>query len=154
MALKTLSKEEAFKEGSELWIIPDRKNSIWARRIDWHLQFLISRSMIHVSPQISLDLNDIVRANEIDLQVPEISKNAPLLIFSVDLLPNRQTIHLPYSSNLKVWLERAYELWENLKKPSVRIFLPKAQAAEEFDDLWPEAKHRRGVSVVEDIASS
>lgn len=148
--MNVLSATEAFSEGSELWIIPDRRNSFWARRIDWHLQFLISRSMIHESPQISPELKRIVTDNEIDNEIGDISKSAPLLIFSVDLLPNRETVHLPFGNNFKTWIDRAATVWQNLKKPSVRIFLPRAQDVDEFNKIWPEFT---GVSVVVDSES-
>lgn len=152
MAINSLPIENAFDDGSELWIIPDRRNSYWAKRIDWHLQFLISRSMIHEAPKISEKLKQIIKENEIESDVWNTPKNAPLLIFSVDLLPNRETIHLPYGTSFKTWVERAHHLWSDLKKPSARIFLPKAQDVEEFIELWPESKKEKAqVTVVVDI---
>ncbi len=149
--MNILSPTEAFSQGSELWIIPDRRNSYWARRIDWHLQFLISRSMAHESPQISPELKRIVTDNEIDNEIGDISKSAPLLIFSVDLLPNRETVHLPFGNNFKTWIERASSVWQNLKKPTVRVFLPRTQNIDEFKNHWADLDDT--VSVVVDTES-
>jgi len=136
--MNIITAHEALTQGSELWIIPDRRHSYWARRIDWHLQFLISRSMIHEAPVISKQLQKIIDENEIDNQLEELPKSAPLLIFSVDLLPNRETVHLPYGNNFKTWCERALQLWENLKRPTVRVFLPRSQSVEELKNHWPQ----------------
>ncbi len=146
---KTLDPQNALEEGSELWVIPDRRNSYWARRIDWHLQFLISRSMIHESPQISGTLEKILKDNDLENDFGGAPKNLPLLIFSVDLLPNREIIHLPYSNNFEAWLESVQAIWKNLKTPSIRVFLPREQDSKDFNSHWTEKKNN--VSVVIDI---
>lgn len=149
MAIKHLRPNDAFSEGAEVWIVPDRGTSYWSRRIDWHLQFLISRSMIHKSPTLSPFLEKIIEANEIDSNVIALPKDSPLLIFSVDLLPNRETIHLPYGANFKSWMEKVQDIWQNLNQPAARIFLPQGYAFEDFSSHWTDRK-KSSVSVVVD----
>lgn len=152
MAIKPLSPVEAFSPGAELWIIPDRRNSYWARRIDWHLQFLISRSMIHQSPRISRDLEKIVKDNEITFYDDDVPRGAPLLIFSVDLLPNRETVLLPIGSKFSEWVEKASRVWKDLKTPPLRIFLPKDRSPSDFEEVWKSKTDE--ITIVADISGS
>lgn len=153
MKAQLTDKSRALDPGAELWIIPDRRSSSWSRNIDWYLQFLISKAMIHKAPQVSNELYRRMQENEMDVFSHELSHSSPLLILSEQQLPNKKTVHLPFLGDQAEWVKQVHEVWSGFNSPSLRVFLPKGLEAKEFTSSWPTSKNKTDslhISFVED----
>lgn len=125
-----------YAEGSELWIIPDKSSSYWSQKLDWYLNFQVSKASTFQRTEMADDLKDIVKEEEIDLTSIPMQEKSPLLIASPKHLPNTMTVVLSYDENKKAeWLEQIEKTWIELGKPSTRVFLPKFFNPKEFTEF-------------------
>ena len=124
--------------GKNLWIIPDRAHSDWATTLDWYLHFQISKASSRRPHEFPEKLIEMAKQADVDLptrpQPADVSRE-PLLIYSARLLPNRETLHLPYNGNIQEWLRKAGDIWNNLHEPDARIFLPRGVRPDHFKGL-------------------
>jgi hypothetical protein len=133
----TLSQASALNPGADLWVVADLNHSKWTSKLDWHLNFQIAKASRHKSPELSPFLKEALEQTgqqELRFDVD----GAPLLIQSESLLPNKWILIVPYAGDMKAWLSRISKAWTDLKKPSIRIFLPTGQSASQvtqFEDI-------------------
>jgi hypothetical protein len=136
MAIKFLTAEEALRADSELWILPDISNSNWAKKIDWYLNFQICKST-RLSPSTFSDfLTQTLIETGIEKRDFLLTVEAPLMIASHDLLPNKWVVILPWKHSLAEWISQSAKIWTNLKKPSCRLFLPTGQSTVSLHQYW------------------
>lgn len=151
MSAEVLNSEKAFSSGHNLWIVPDREHSNWAQKIDWYLQFQISKASIHKPYEPSEFLKNTLSQYDLisdDMNMPD---RKSLLIFTSHALPNHQLVSIIFSkSNFKAWVQSIYEVWTNLKSPSLRVFLPKGVSEKEFTQNWPHKDSLSQISLVRD----
>lgn len=138
--MNVLSLVSAFTPGSDLWLVPDVKNSRWTQKLDWYLNFQILRSQ-RQNPSETRNFTRYVQ-KETGLEVVDYlaSKNAPLMITSCEFFPNKWVVVLPLHADFKTWVREAGAIWENLKEPTLRFFLPTGQSAGSFQKEW-QARH-------------
>ena len=134
MPIKQLSYHTALTPGSDLWVLSEKKYSFWTRKIDWYLNFQISRKFSHTN----LSSDQVERlTNEWELPYFKLdldNTNKALMIASESFLPNTKTIILPFiNKHLTSWICEALKVWENIKYPSLRLFLPNDQHYEKTD---------------------
>ncbi|MBX7231159.1 MAG: hypothetical protein K1X29_03635 [Bdellovibrionales bacterium] len=140
MSVHKLVEAVAFSGMTQLWVIPDPQNSGWARLIDWYVNFQMIRAQNHQKPQFSGELLHML--DELGLLHPttEDFSHRPLLLDSSLRLPVQQLISLPFTSDLKSWLENCAEIIKKLNVSSFRIFLPQGityQQVEKYgSSLW------------------
>lgn len=147
MSLKKLVNPGAFGQGADLWIIPDPKNSSWARKIDWYLNLQIQRAKNHQPQKISSFLKTILENNELELPEFDIKGDTPLLVNSHNHLPTRSVLHVPMADTPDKWVEECYKIWTGLSEPTVRFFLPEEISEDFFEKKWPKDK-QAGVTFV------
>ena len=148
MSIKQLSYHTALTPGSNLWILSEKRYSSWTRKIDWYLNFQISRNFPHI------DLSDEkIKQLVNDWQLPHFKldldrKNRAIMIASENFLPNTKTVILPFiGESLESWICEALRVWKNLQHPSVRLFFPndkyykKADYIKVIDQLLPIKKN-------------
>ena len=103
-----IGQNHAFSKGCSLWIAP--QPSDWAKKMDWHLCFLFEKSK---------------------------TKHEAFLAESSRHLPNDKTLFLSFKKGEEeLWIKKARKFWQDLEKPSLRIFLNANQ--KDFTALWPE----------------
>lgn len=143
MRLKQLSYHTALTPGANLWILPDRESSFWTKKIDWYLNFQISihTSRFYLSPQ------QIKHLQEWDLPYMPKKIYQVRMIASSQLLPNTQTVIIPFKKEITHWIKQAQKIWINLKTPSLRLFLPDHSISNDVEDSWP--KTQTEISIVE-----
>lgn len=130
--LQKLSNTHYLSHGSDLWILPDLKTSTWAQSLDWHLNFQLTKSLTHRTKRLSGKLLNIVEEHSVDHSLFEFSQSTPTLLATSQLLPNQSTVLLPFKEDLDIWLQSTYQIWDDLKKPSLRVFLPKNISEKSF----------------------
>lgn len=136
MSVTTLSHSSSWNPGADLWVVADFKNSRWSAKIDWHLNFQIVKAQRHKLESLSPFLINVLERT--GLPQPEFRKdeNSPLLISSSHLLPNKWVLVVSYSEKIQDWVETLSKAWTDLKKPSLRVFLPSQQNPSFFSELW------------------
>ena len=88
-----LSDYQALSPGADLWILPTLEESFWTQKIDYYLNFQISK---------------------------QTSQETSVLILANDRLPSKKNIIFKFDRD---WNKKAYNFWKNLQKPTLRIFL-------------------------------
>jgi hypothetical protein len=129
MSSSILSQASAFHPGSDLWILPELEKSHWTEQIDWYLNFQISRSGRHTLAALPEYLNEVLTETGLNLKKPAVSLQNPLMIASHSLLPNRWIVIIPWESDIEKWASQAFDIWQKLNRPSLRVFLPPGQNA-------------------------
>ena len=134
MSIKQLSYHTALTPGSDLWILSEKKYSFWTQKIDWYLNFQISRKF----PHITLSHEQIKKLTH-EWELPHFkldldNEKRTLMIASENFLPNTKTVILPFShQQLRSWVDKALRIWKNIKCPSLRLFLPNDHNYEKID---------------------
>lgn len=134
MSIKQLSYHTALTPGSDLWVLSEKQHSFWTQKIDWYLNFQISRKFPHI--KLSQDqIKKLTNEWELPHFKPNLgNKDKVLMIASESFLPNTKTIILPFiKKNLTSWVCEVLKIWENIKYPSLRLFLPNDQYYEKTD---------------------
>lgn len=138
-----------FGPGSDLWIVPERKNSQIVKNLDWYLNFQISKSVHHQPKNPAPAILDILKKSGLEGYDWAPQEADALLILSSKHVPNRWVMVLKGSDQPDAWVERAVEKWKKMNSPTVRIFLPQGLSSQQFEKLWK--KNGGGsVTVIED----
>lgn len=146
-----ISQASALNPGADLWIVPDLNHSKWTSKIDWYLNFQIVKATRRESPRISPFLNEVLENT--GLSVPNFKTElAPLLIQSQSLLPNKWVLVVDYTNDMQSWVTQIAKVWEDLQRPSLRIFLPSGQSASPLSESWFESLDFQEVTVVLDLS--
>lgn len=128
-----------YTEGSDFWVVADKKVSSWTLKLDWYVNFLMAKTDKVERHELSSNLKKILEEEELEFPKIAISKNPNLYIATKNLLPCLGLLVIPNSSlETKNWLEEIKRKWENLNKPSLRVFLPKGFDAKEFETFCKE----------------
>jgi hypothetical protein len=134
--MNVLSLASAFNPGSDLWIVPDFTGSRWAAKIDWYLNFQIASAQRHLSPELRNFTVYVQKETGLDTYQPHLPKTAPLMITSENFFPNKWVVVIPTANDFGHWVRQISDVWENLKHPSLRVFLPTGQNAGSFHKEW------------------
>jgi hypothetical protein len=116
---------EALNSGAQLWFTPALSNSGWTQKIDWYLNLQL------------LKISQSRPASEL-----------PLMIAAEDFLPARQIIVLEENEPL-AWIKKAQQIWDQMQKPSVRVFLPEGTSFADFKKKFSTQDTDALVGVVE-----
>ena len=138
MSIKILYKVGALGPGSSLWIIPHLTHSPWSQKINWHLNFQISKMKFLKTQELNSKLKTILKSHNIPVYKKKVTSSLPLLIESHFFLPNSKIVELPSTKTHKEWIDLAHKVWKKLSKPSLRLFLPESFPISEFQNIWPK----------------
>lgn len=121
--------------GCDIWIVPTQTPSRFTQRIDWLLNFQIGKFEHSSRVSLPAELVEIAKASEVEIPSVQADAQAPLMISSSELLPNKQTIAVPYAS-AEQWIADLKRIWSQLQSPKMRVFLPKALPQKKAESLW------------------
>ena len=144
-----LSANNSTNAGADLWVIPDFEHSRIAAKLDWYLNFQLTRSMNRTPKLLGEELLSLLRK----CNLPEIHYNkatGKLLIHSSQLLPNRWVVQLSQTKGLEEWCQSIHASWLGLRKPSLRVFLPTGLSSGEFQKAWKQLESFDDFSAVVD----
>lgn len=145
MALFEISQASRLNSGADLWVIPETENSRLAQKIDWYLNFQITRSTRHQSKELPEKITKILQKsglknhNWVEKNISQ-GKEA-LLVLSIHALPNRWVMQVQESQQFQKWIENIYEHWLKMKMPTLRIFLPTGVSGPQFESAWRKVHH-------------
>lgn len=130
-----LSPSQILKEGDDLWIISDGKNSHWYGKIDWLCNFQLSHSEIHKSKPLSSWLTNYMQTSQLNFPEPPDDKNN-LLIPVDSVLPTQWVCVIPFQGSIQNWIENVHSVWSQWQKPTLRVFIPKTIQTGEWKSYW------------------
>ena len=148
MPLSKLSTSSALAPGFDLWFLPEPKESQWSRKIDWYLNFQITRSIKHQKPFVPAELIQRIEDCGLEGMEIEVSQEAPTFIVSEGLLPNKKSIILPNTSSFYPWAKRLLQIREKLGSPSTKVFIPSKYSSKNHLNEIEDIFHRNSVSYV------
>lgn len=141
-----LSKHQALLEGSKLWVIPDDKYSPWNDRINWLINFQLSKVQLHSEPKLSPWITNCL--NECGIEPLILPKYNPVLIPVKNLLPAEWLCLMPVNSKMQHWVESVYKVWVQMRRPKLRVFLPTGADKEDWQNFWIQLEPNEELTVV------
>ena len=145
MALNEISQASSLNPGADLWVVPERQNSKLARKIDWYLNFQITRSAQHETKILPPQVSEILKKSGLEdldwVEQNASTKKESLLILSAAAFPNRWVMVVRESKNFEKWIENIYERWLKMSSPSLRVFLPIGVSGTQFENAWRKARN-------------
>ncbi len=145
MSVQFLSSSQAFKSGADLWVLNDSKYNEWTARIDWHLRFQIRKQKLKTLQPLSLHTQALLKKYNIPDFQWKPPAPLPLLMESSFYLPNLWTIEIAYTDE---WLNRIYDIWHSLNRPSLRIFAPQSMTKGKIEQKWQRAAQNTPVQCI------
>lgn len=140
MALFEISQAGHLNSGADLWVIPETKNSRLAQKIDWYLNFQITRSARHQSKELPDKVKEILKKSGLKnfdwVEQNAVPGKEALLLLSINALPNRWVMQVRESHQFQKWIENIHEHWTKMNMPSLRIFLPTGISGTQFESAW------------------
>lgn len=149
MSLSVLSQASALNPGAELWILPDLEQSQWTARIDWYLNFQISKALRHQKAETPEFIQEVQAATELS-PIEILNTGSNLMIASSNHLPNKWVVVLPWNDNLEAWAKEIAKVWHSLQKPGLRVFFPPKQSSGQFQLAWKNQSDFEDFTVVLD----
>jgi hypothetical protein len=113
--------DRALAPGADIWLTFPNQNSRWTQKLDWYLNFALSKWEVHVPHRLAPELKAMLYDEELECDDLNLSRDVPLLIASHDTFPNAQFIVLPSTPTCFVKIP---SLLGDLRAGSVRIFMP------------------------------
>lgn len=135
----------ALSTPADLWIVPDIKKSKWTQEIDYYINFQITKAQNRTKKNIDANLEKIL-SQEAVVTSPY-DTQGPLMIVPHSNLPAKCILYLKEMDS-KDWMEQSLKIWNSLKRPSVKIFLPSGASANDIHSLWKDFEN--GLSFIEE----
>jgi len=149
--MKTIGLPEALSNGRTTWIVGDLEHSKWAQRLDWYLNFQMTRSEPHKPASFAPDLQEIIEKWEFEAPAVRLNPVSPLMIASPELVPNHQTVIVPVRGPEAEWVLACHRVWVGLGRPPARIFLPEGFRSASVESRWPKADQEGDVELVPEL---
>ena len=148
MKINVLTQKEAYSHGDELWVVhPDDKATI--SRLDWLLNFQISRAHRHQAKKLPPQLNALMQKCALkDFDFTDGShQESPLLIAASSFVPVLWVL-LSRGLELKKWCQHILEVRKKINLHRVRVFLPQEISLTEFESTWSHVSDSSPINVV------
>jgi hypothetical protein len=150
MPLMTLNQANSLNPGADLWIVPELTQSKGAHKLDWYLNFQLTRATFHKTKDLSAEMKSILVKCDLTEQHFQQKQQPRLMVDSSHLLPNRWLVQVYSAKDFTAWVATIAEIWSGLRKPSMRIFLPTGLSSGEFQKLWHKHHSFDDFSIVVD----
>ena len=138
----TINRAHAFSPGSDLWIVPaTAAQNPLVRRIDWYLNFQLSRARHRRAKELPHEIKKIMAENQMIELLSDSEKDrdiSPLAVIASDRLPTNVVVELP-EARLRDWVQNAHSIWEGLGKPRIRLFLSAEIDPATLATHWPSS---------------
>jgi len=136
--------------GADLWVIPNIEKSKSAQKLDWYMNFQISRAKEHKTSELSSEMKKILaKCGTSEIQIKKNNSNT-IMFDSSHLLPNRWLVVVPENKQSTNWIDQIAQIWVDLRKPTLRVFLPTGLSSGEFQKIWRENQTFDDFTVVVD----
>lgn len=148
--IQKLNNYHAYKPGSDIWFLPEKKLSLWAKNLNWYVNFLYSKAQKNTKRAVPDVLKNIIKEEDMNLSTDLTNNNQVLLLSSDAYLPNRALAFIRNVSDVEEWFDKILSTSEQLKTHSVRVFLPKGLAFNDVKKYSQKFPENMEVTIVED----
>jgi hypothetical protein len=136
MPLMELNQASSLNPGADLWVIAQVNASKSSQKLDWYLNFILTKSSLHIKSTISSDLQEILQQTGI-LSPTQKTYSDRLLIPASHHLPAKWLVQVTFfHDNLDKWCHDIAESWKGLGHPTLRVFLPSGLTIDQFLLAW------------------
>ncbi|MGZ3722278.1 MAG: hypothetical protein ACXVA9_05075 [Bdellovibrionales bacterium] len=136
MASKSPQQATSSVSDYDLWIIPPAAHSQWFARIDWYLNWQMSKGLAHQRQKPSVELFRVMEEAGIQFHSEPESPSAPLMVASAGKVGSERCIVLDYKNDLKPWLQFIHQLCAGLHSKRALVYLPKGVNSAEAKTQW------------------
>jgi hypothetical protein len=141
MPVQILNRAQAFQPGFQLWVVSDEQNNPIINKMDWYAHFQLTKMNKKKPESLSPQLKFIMSENNMP-DFHETPKDpSPTMVACSRFLPAKQLVIVPFQQRAKDWVERIYNVWLGLEKPTLRVFLPKELSTDSWAQFWPGESH-------------
>lgn len=128
---------DPFSTPCDLWVIPPPRMSSWFARLDWYLNWQMTRGLAYSGLHLSNELMSLAEHYEVqvpDLKVPD---EPPLLVLSHARVPAKKCLVLNMRpGGLGEWLREAHDIGVKLGAEKLQIFLPAQTKVKDAKGIW------------------
>jgi hypothetical protein len=135
VAQVALPSASAFNPGAKLWVVPEFDQHPLIGKIDWYLNFQLSKALRHQPAQPAASIKNLILACELPNLDFKAGEDCGILIPSGLQLPNRWVLSMP-SKQRQTWVKDIHQSWSKLGRPSLRVFLPQSLSRQQFAEQW------------------
>jgi len=136
MASKNPALTPAPASAYDLWVMPTAQHSAWFARLDWYLNWQMTKGLSYQRQKPSLELLRVMEMSDIAFGAHPEFGNTPLMVASTGRLETDRCVVIAYGDDLKAWLGQVADLAEKLKAQKLRVYLPKGSAQSAARDHW------------------
>lgn len=143
MSMSLLPATQAWTAGSPIWVAALPENSLWSRKLDWSLNFCLTKGLSHRSQPRAIALENLLKT--IAWKIPaEMEMNQdPLLIGAAQRLPCDWVLLLKNFSTekkkLAMGLKTLSTVWQQLGQPKLRLFAPTHFEQKDLLESWSKS---------------
>lgn len=120
----------------DLWVLPPPAHSRWFSRIDWYLNWQMSKGLSHQKMKPSVELFRVMEDAGISIQPDPVFPPTPLLVSSTGRVASERCVVIDFKDDLNGWLASVHALCANLKSKHARIFLPQGSETGTAEKIW------------------
>lgn len=149
------SNQDPFSSSSDLWVLPPPRLSGWFPRVDWYLNWQLSKGLAYSGLHLPNETLSLMEEYEKPLTpVSEPDPGRPLLVLSQHRLPARKCVVVESGGGLKAWLERVHQIALDLGSQKAHVFLPAKASLEDAKSVWGNRPVAATFSIDEDSHTS
>ncbi|OFZ12422.1 MAG: hypothetical protein A2Z20_06655 [Bdellovibrionales bacterium RBG_16_40_8] len=141
MAINIMLRAQSFVPGCDLWIISRDDRSGLYRKIDWYLNFQLTKAHNHKTEESASQLKTIISENNMPNFSPELISPAALMVVAEDHFPVKSIIEIAAVVSPAIWVKQVHQIWTSIGKPTLRVFLPQKISADEFKLNWSDSEN-------------
>jgi hypothetical protein len=132
---------------NSLWVLPTPGHSAWFAKIDWYLNWQMTRGLTHEARQPSTTLMRLTREHGLPDPIPAVTSPVPLMVSARGRVAAEQCVVIGEPENLSDWLKRVHQLIQALNHSSARIHLPTGASRPKADELWKTLSKQSKISI-------
>lgn len=122
---------EAWSGGSQIWLLPFIKSSRWTQKIDWYLNFQLTRALKYERKDLSPDFLKFISSLGLELDWKEDALAPVTMVLTQGQIPCEAVVMMPEKASNKLIIGQILKILEDLKGPRLRIF-----PAESSNEAW------------------
>jgi hypothetical protein len=136
MASKNPVSPPPLDSNHDLWVIPPSAHSRWFARIDWYLNWQMSKGLAQQRQKPPLELMRVLEDSGLAFEPNMDASAGPLLVGSAGRIGCERCLVLDFKSDVSAWLGLVHKHCSDLLSKRARVFLPHGVSAAAAQAQW------------------
>ncbi len=138
MNIQILPRTQSWTSGCDLWVTASPEASSWSRKMDWYLNFRITKGAQALIPERSQRLEELLLKVKWKLPKAKNWNTSPLLVAAGPWLPCKWVLVLEDLNPEKIadGLKNLTKIWNDFNQPKMRLFLPSQLNQDALQKSW------------------